>query len=200
MKGSLAPGDLAIAAQARALFLWSRSARFCGYCAAKLRTTEGGFKKICDSCGAEIFPRTDPVVIMLAILDDKAFLGRQKSFPPGFYSAPAGFVEPGESLEEAVRREMWEEARLSVETDAVAYRASQPWPYPHSLMIGCAARVKDAAFHLDGEELEEARWFSKDDLRRMIRPEGLAAKDEILRAPPKMAIAHDLIRIFLEEG
>ena len=200
LQAALPPADLAIAAQARALLLWTRSARFCGYCAHPLRSEEAGYKKICEECGAEIFPRADPVVIMLATLNDKAFLGRQKTFPPGFYSAPAGFVEPGESLEEAVRRELWEEARLSVKTEEILYHASQPWPYPHSLMIGCAARAEKENFYLDGEELEEARWFSKDELRQMIRPEGCAINDKIFRAPPKMAIAYDLIQNFLQKN
>ena len=198
MEGALPRGDLSICAFARALILWAEKSRFCAACAEPMRAVEGGYKRLCEGCGEELFPRTDPVVIMLPVFGGKAFLARQKGFPPGFYSAPAGFVEPGESLEEAVLRELKEEADLSIQK--ISYVTAQPWPYPHSLMVGYLAEADSEAFHLDGEELEEGRWFSLEELSSMVAPSGLTSGKGVLRAPPAMAIAHDLIQSFLKSS
>jgi NAD+ diphosphatase len=154
----------------------------------------GGWKRFCTSCEAEHFPRTDPVAIMMAVKGDKCVLGRQSRFPPGMYSCLAGFIEPGETIENAVRRELFEEA--GVKTGAVRYLASQPWPFPGSMMIGCIAEALDDALVIDGEELEDARWFSRDEVISMIKgehPDGLLA-------PQPIAIANAIMRAWALEG
>ncbi len=182
--------ELAILAQARALFEWHRAHPFCARCGAPSRLAEAGYKRVCEACEAEHFPRTDPVVIMLAICGDQAFLGRQKTWPPGMVSALAGFVEPGETIEEAAARELWEEARIRA--TAVRYHATQPWPFPASLMIGCLAQAADLSFTPDGKEIETGRWFSRAELAGMIAAPGRGA----FRLPPPMAIAHQLVKHF----
>ena len=155
---------------------------------------EGGWKRECASCKAEHFPRTDPVVIMFVSLGDKALLGRQKQFMPGMYSCLAGFVEAAETIEDAVRREILEESGIRV-TD-VNYYMTQPWPYPSSLMIGCTARAISEEIVVDRIELEDARWFDREELALMHKrqhPDGLFA------AHP-FAIAHHLIGQWLHGG
>jgi NAD+ diphosphatase len=151
---------------------------------------QAGASRVCTNaeCNASHFPRTDPVVIMLAIHGDRCLLGRQPIFPPKMYSALAGFMEPGESLEEAVRREIQEEAGVPV--GDVRYHSSQPWPFPASLMIGCHAVALDDKVALPGDELEEAVWFDKGFIREVLA--GPRARE--LRLPPPHAIAHQLIR------
>lgn len=181
-------------AEAKALVHWHRKHKFCAACGAPARISSAGWKRICTSCAAEHFPRTDPVVIMLAIKGDRCLLGRQARFPPGMYSCLAGFVEPGETLEAAVRRETLEEA--GVRTGQVRYLASQPWPFPASLMIGCIAEALTDDLTIDGEELEHARWFTRDEVRLMIEgthPEGLLA-------PQPMAIANAIMRAWALDG
>ncbi|MCS6985882.1 MAG: NAD(+) diphosphatase [Sphingomonadaceae bacterium] len=180
----------AAVALARSLIDWHRRHGFCAACGAPTRMARGGFLRRCPACGAEHFPRVDPVVIMLAERDGHALVGRQPGFPPGFFSALAGFVEPGESVEEAVARELREEAGIGVR--AVRYVASQPWPFPSSLMIGVLAAAEGFELRPDFEELEELRWVS--------RLECLAALDGRgdWRAPPPLAIAHWLLRAWVE--
>ena len=147
-----------------------------------------GWRRDCPVCKAIYFPRTDPVVIMLAVNGAACLLGRQPRFPKGMYSALAGFVEPGETIEAAVRREVREEAGVSCR--AVQYFASQPWPFPASLMIGCFAEAESRSLEVDRVELEDARWFSRDEAIALIEgrhPDGLAA-------PNPMAIAHHLLK------
>jgi NAD+ diphosphatase len=180
------PGDAGTLAHARALLDWHQRHRFCANCGAPTELAKAGYARHCPACGAEHFPRTDPVVIMLALRDDKALVGRQPRFPPRFFSALAGFVEPGESLEEAVARELFEEAGIRV--DAVRYVASQPWPFPSSLMVGAFAHATGFDLTIDHEEIEEARWVTKDEVRA-----ALAGTGEWL-APPPLAIAHTLFR------
>ncbi|MBV8972537.1 MAG: NAD(+) diphosphatase [Sphingomonadaceae bacterium] len=189
-------GDAAIYAHARSLLDWHARHGFCATCAAPTRVAKAGYERICDACGAHHFPRTDPVVIMLALLDangeELALVGRQPRFPRRFLSALAGFVEPGESLEEAVRRELFEEA--GIVTADVRYVASQPWPFPSQLMIGCLARATGTgALTIDGEELEEARWVSKSEVRAALAGAG----DWI--APPPLAIARTLLATWVNE-
>ncbi len=197
----LAPAEAAILAQARSLIDWHQRHRFCAQCGHPTRAAEGGYSRHCtsESCKAQHFPRTDPVVIMLAVRRDAAsgqdmvLLGRQSRFPPGMYSALAGFMEPGETIEEAVRREIWEEA--GVKTGAVRYVASQPWPFPSSLMIGCIAEATDAAITVDQDELEEARWFSRDEVEQMRQKS--TDMEAAPRLSPPLALAHQLAKRWL---
>jgi len=183
---------LGAVAQARSLLAWHANHPFCARCGARTEMRGGGVRRVCPSCGAEHFPRVDPVVIMLAVDGDRCLLGRQARFQPGMYSCLAGFVEPGETIEDAVRRETREEA--GIEIGRVAYHSSQPWPFPSSLMIGCHAEALSFALTPDETELEDCRWFARDEVRAMMegRHEGG------LGVPPRMAIANRLIDAFLE--
>jgi NAD+ diphosphatase len=182
----LGDGRAAIVAHGRALLDWHARHKFCANCGAATRLDKGGQARRCDSCHAEHFPRTDPVVIMLAIKDDHALVGRQPRFPKRFLSALAGFIEPGETIEEAVARELFEEAGIG--TRRVRYIASQPWPFPSSLMIGAFAEATGFELAIDGDELEEARWVTQDEVRA-----ALAGTGDWL-APPPLAIAHTLLQ------
>ena len=189
------PGpEAAIAGRARALFEWRRRHRFCANCGARTEVVEAGWKRLCPQCRAEHFPRTDPVAIMLAARGDRCLLGRSPRFPPGMFSALAGFVEPGETLEEACAREVREEAGL--ETTAVRYLFSQPWPFPHSLMLGLVAEVADGAERAQPGEIEALRWFSRDEAARLVS----GAAVDGCTVPPSTAIAHTLIRAWAEAG
>jgi NAD+ diphosphatase len=186
-------GSAGIVAQARGLLTWHARHRFCGTCGEPTRSADAGHVRRCPSCSAEHFPRTDPVVIMLPVRGDQCLLGRQPAFPKGMWSALAGFLEPGETIEEAVRREVAEESGVRV--GAVRYRASQPWPFPASLMIGCLADAESEAIEVARDELEDARWFGRDELAR-----ALAGKHPEMFVPPPMAIAHHLIRSWLSDA
>lgn len=181
----------AILAYARGMLWWHDRHRFCGVCGAKTESRQGGFQRICSNpdCAAQHFPRTDPAVIML-VHDggERCVLGRQKVWAPGMHSTLAGFVEPGESLEQAVAREVEEEVGIPVE--AVSYHSSQPWPFPSSLMLGFYARARDEALRVHQEELEGARWFERSFL--LESPE-----DESFRLPRKDSIARRLIEDWL---
>jgi len=180
--------DTAIAGQAKALLDWHKRHGFCANCGAPTQSHDGGYRRLCPKCGAEHFPRTDPVVIMLPLLGDRCLIGRNKRFPPGLYSAFAGFVEPGESMEEAVHRELMEEVNLKVA--GVRYHATQPWPFPSSLMLGCYADAKNADFRIDGHEIEDARWLTKDEVRARLAHE----IEDAVKLPVAIAIAHHLIK------
>jgi NAD+ diphosphatase len=184
-------GDAAILAQAKSLIDWHQRHGFCANCGQATVAADAGYKRFCEACNTEHFPRTDPVVIMLALNGDTCLLGRQEKWPPGFFSALAGFIEPGETIEEAVARECKEEA--GIEVDQVAFHSTQPWPYPSSLMIGCYARAKTTEIILDGNELSDARWFTKDQVRA-----SMARGTNELRMPPALAIAHQLVKTWLE--
>lgn len=180
--------DTAIAGQAKALLDWHKRHGFCPNCGHATAFAEAGYKRTCPQCGAEHFPRTDPVVIMLPVFENECLIGRNLRFPPQLFSAFAGFVEPGETMEEAVRRELWEEVELKV--GAVSYHATQPWPFPSALMLGCYATALSRDFRIDGHEIEAARWLSKDEVRAR-----LASKiEDEMRLPTAIAIAHRLIR------
>ena len=187
----LAAGEAGVVAQARALVDWHLRHTFCAVCGAKTTPHEGGYMRRCESasCAAEHFPRTDPVVIMIVARGESCLLGRQQHFPEGMYSALAGFVEPGESIEEAVRREVAEEAAIKV--SAVRYHSSQPWPFPSSLMMGCIAETAAEEIVVDEAELEDARWFTRAEVRAAL---AAADREEGLRMPPPMSIAHQLAR------
>ena len=187
---TLSAGEAAIAAQARSLLGWHERHPFCAACGAATRTRNGGGSRACATCGAEHFPRTDPVVIVVVARGERALLGRSGRFPGNLFSALAGFMEPGESVEEAVRREVAEEAGIRV--GAVRYVFSQPWPFPASLMLGCLAEGLSDEIAIDPEELEDARWFSRAELT-----EALAGRSDVLTIPQPLAIAHHLIRAWL---
>ncbi|MCT2558319.1 NAD(+) diphosphatase [Tsuneonella sp. YG55] len=194
----LSPQDLAIYGGARSLVDWHARHRFCARCGGRTKIAKGGWQRDCPECGAAHFPRTDPVTIMLVEHDGplgkRLLLGRQPRFPPRMFSALAGFVEPGETIEEAVAREVLEEAGVRVRD--VRYIASQPWPFPSQLMIGCHAVAEDDAITIDETELEDARWFTHEEL--------LAARDagadgtEALIFPRSFAIAHHLVQWWLD--
>ncbi|WP_375426968.1 NAD(+) diphosphatase [uncultured Sphingomonas sp.] len=191
--GEMPPGEAATYAQARAVLDWHARHRFCANCGAPSAVVRAGWVRRCTSCAAEHFPRTDPVVIMIAEHGGRALLGRQASWPPGRFSALAGFVEPGESVEEAVAREIHEEAGVRVED--VRYVASQPWPFPSQLMIACVATAVDDALTLDKTEIEEAIWVDRAAVRAV-----LAGGEGPFLAPPPYAIAHTLLNRWVEEA
>ena len=190
----LSPPDLAIYGGARSLVDWHARHRFCARCGAPTKLVKGGWQRHCDGCGADHFPRTDPVTIMLVEHEDRLLLGRQPRFPPKMYSALAGFVEPGETIEEAVAREIHEEAGVRVRD--VRYIASQPWPFPSQLMIGCTSVADDPELTIDTTELEDARWFTRAELEE-ARTAGDAGT-ELLYFPRPFAIAHHLIAWWLD--
>jgi NAD+ diphosphatase len=183
--GVLPRADGGLAAYAAALLGWHRRHRFCANCGAPTDVREGGHVRRCPACGTEHHPRTDPVVIMLVLRGDEVLLGRQARWPAGRYSALAGFVEPGESLEEAVAREVREEA--GVEIGRPRYVSSQPWPFPSSLMLGFAADWASGEARIRDEELEDVRWFGREDVRAAVRGQGP------LGLPPRLAIARRLL-------
>ena len=178
----------AIIAQAKALIDWHQRHGFCPRCGAPTAIMDAGYRRLCPKCNAEHFPRVDPVVIMLATHGDACLVGRGKQFPAGMFSALAGFVEPGETIEEAVRRELMEEAAVKV--NAVTYYATQPWPFPSSLMIGCFAEAASRDARPDEIEIAEVRWLERRVARDLIAGQHVAG----LRVPPSIAIAHHLIK------
>jgi NAD+ diphosphatase len=194
VQGIVEPEHLAPLAEAKALLHWHRRHRFCANCGSPTNLVMGGWRRDCPTCGAQHFPRTDPVVIMLACDRERCLLGRQRRFAPGMWSCLAGFVEPAETIEEAVQRETLEEAGISC--DQVTYFASQPWPFPMSLMIGCFARARSVELTVDRVELEDARWFDRDEVSLML----LRGHPERLTTPPPVAIAHHIIRNWVEHG
>ncbi len=183
--------ETAIFSHARSLVLWRERHRFCSACGTSTRQTEGGQKRVCDSCRAEHFPRTDPVVIMLAVDGDQCLLGRQAAWPPRMWSALAGFIEVGETIEEACARELEEESGVKIDVGTVRYIACQPWPFPSSLMIGVIAQATQTDIVIDEAELESARWFSRDEVRAMLG--GTHADVDV---PPKIAIARRLLEVW----
>ena len=187
---SLPAADAAIAAHARSLVDWNTRYAHCPTCAGATHIAFGGIQRNCADCSAEHFPRTDPVAIVLVTRGDRCLLGRGPGWPDRMYSALAGFIEPGESIEEAARREVQEES--GVVLGAVRYVASQPWPFPASLMIGCIADAQSEAITVDRTELQDAAWFD----RRVVRG-ALAGDHAELIVPPPFAIAHHLMRAWV---
>ncbi|WP_428061615.1 NAD(+) diphosphatase [Brevundimonas sp.] len=192
----LPASDAAMAGGAKSLFDWRRKHGFCANCGALGETASGGWKRRCPACGTEHFPRVDPVTIMLPIYTGGAepicLLGRQAAWAPGRMSALAGFLEPGESIEEACAREVKEEAGLTVV--AATYHSSQPWPFPSQLMIGLIAQVSDDQARPDQTELESVAWLTRAEARAV-----LAGDHPTISAPPPFAIAHSLIQAWVEE-
>lgn len=188
----LADGDeLAILAQARGLLHWHQRHRFCANCGAPTAASQSGYRRDCAACSAQHFPRTDPVVIVTVVRGTCVLLGRGAHFQPGMYSALAGFMEPGESIEDAARRELYEETGIRAGT--LHYHSSQPWPFPSSLMIGLVGEALNDDIRIDPDEIEDARWFARDELEAMLagtHPQGFTA-------PKPAAIAHHLVRAAL---
>ncbi len=195
---TLAPQELATYGGARSLVDWHARHRFCARCGGGTTLAKGGWQRNCTACPAEHFPRVDPVTIMLVEHDDSLLLGRQPRFPAGNYSALAGFVEPGETIEEAVRREVFEEA--GVRARDVSYVMSQPWPFPSSLMIGCHAYADDAAVTVDVTELEDARWFSRAEVTEAMQAALNGGRGQAFGVPPPAAVAHHLLKWWVERG
>jgi NAD+ diphosphatase len=187
-----AAADAGLLAHATGLLNWHRRHRFCANCGSPTDSGAAGYVRVCPRCGVQHHPRTDPVVITLVHDGDRVLLGRQPSWPPGRFSCLAGFVEPGESLEEAVVREIGEEAAVSV--SAVRYVSSQPWPFPASLMLGFEATYAAGDPHPHDRELEALRWVSREELARAVAGEGE------LQVPPPLAIARRLMDGWLARG
>ena len=191
--GLLDSGESAILAQAKAMIDWHNRHRFCAHCGEPTIISDAGYRRVCGNCRAEHFPRTDPAVIMLVTRGDCCLLGRNRRFAGGHYSTLAGFVEPGETIEEAVGREIFEEVGLR--TLSVRYFASQPWPFPSNLMIGCFAESDAAEIAVDGQEIVAARWFEHATVQRLVS----GASTEIA-LPRRDAIAFHLISHWAEHG
>ena len=192
--GQLGLSDAPLFAAALSLSSWHLRHGFCSVCGAPSAIFRGGWARRCGVCAAEHYPRVDPVVIMLATFEDRLLLGRQPQYPPGRYSALAGFVEPGETIEAAVARELYEETGISVSN--IRYLASQPWPFPNSLMIGCTATATGDALIIDHDELEDARWFSRDEVIAALAGDPTAP----FQPPPRFAIARTLLDHWIRDA
>jgi NAD+ diphosphatase len=190
----LGAGDAPLFAAALSLASWHARHPFCSVCGSASAIIRGGWARRCPGCTAEHYPRVDPVVIMLAEHDGRLLLGRQPQYPPGRYSALAGFVEPGETIEAAVARELDEEAGIAV-TD-IRYVASQPWPFPSSLMIGCTARAAGDRLTIDHDELDDARWFTRAEVAAAVAGDPAAP----FLPPPRFAIARTLLDHWLADA
>jgi NAD+ diphosphatase len=180
MQGAIGTDHVGALAQARSLFNWHQKNAFCANCGSRSQMVSGGYRRDCPDCKTQHFPRTDPVAIMLSIKGDRCVLGRKAMFAPGQYACLAGFIEPGETIEDAVRRETREESGIAV--GRVRYFASQPWPFPHTLMIGCHCEALSEAITRDETELEDCRWFEREELKLMIankHPDGLKLTNPI---------------------
>jgi NAD+ diphosphatase len=193
IESDISPEELTLAAQARSMAAWHDTHRHCGRCGARTRPRDGGWRRHCWACGHHHFPRFDPAVIMLIQHGERCLLGHEPRFRDGMYSVLAGFVEPGDDIETAVRREIMEEVAIRV--GRVRYVASQPWPFPHSLMIGCWGEALSEEIVPDPAEIEDARWFSRDEVLRMMA----GMHEEGLTVPPPLSISHTLIRAFAED-
>jgi len=182
-----------LASTARSLFEWHRRHGFCSNCGAKSDVVEAGWKRQCPDCGAEHFPRTDPVAIMLAHRGDKCLVARNPGWPDGFVSALAGFVEPGETVEQAASRELEEEAGIKSDPARAEYLFCQPWPFPSSLMVGILIPADSEEISVEQDELEAAYWVSREEVRAM-----LADRHERFFCPPPMAVAHHILKAWAE--
>jgi NAD+ diphosphatase len=194
VRGLIAAEHLPPLAEGKALLSWHARHRFCPNCGSPTQAVEAGWRRDCPACKAQHFPRTDPVAIMLPVAGDRCVLGRSHRFQPGMWSCLAGYIEPGEAIEDAVRRETREEA--GIVCGRVAYFASQPWPFPTSLMIGAHAEAISYDIVIDRTELADARWFDREEVAHMIarqHPEGFTA-------PAPVAIAYHIIRAWVEDG
>ncbi len=183
--------DANCASTARSLFLWHASHGFCAKCGGRNGIIEAGWKAECSACGAEHFPRTDPVAIMLATRNGHALIGRQKFWPAGFMSCLAGYCEPGETIEQAAAREMFEEAGIICDPARAEYVACQPWPFPSSLMMGFILPAENDEIRIDSAEIESAEWISREAMHRI-----LSGEHDRIFCPPPSAIAHHLLMVW----
>ncbi len=190
--GGISPEDAQFAATSAAIFNWHRRHSFCANCGHATHITEAGWKRTCPSCEAEHFPRIDPVAIMLAVKGDKCLMGRQAHWAEGMYSCLAGFVEPGETIEQAGARELFEEAGVKA-TGRIEYLCGQPWPFPTNLMIGMIMEVENETLVVDKNELETARWFDRAEAQQV-----LDGTHPTITAPANIAIAHHVLKAWLE--
>jgi len=192
MQGALPTEDLSMLGMAKALSHWHDISRCCGHCGGTTMVKDGGWRRQCWACGQQFFPRTDPVVIMLVIdpPNDRCLLGHESRFNENMWSTLAGFLEPGEDIEHAVRREVLEEAGIQI--GEVVFHSTQPWPFPHSLMIGCLAVAESTEINIDPTEIKDAQWFSRQDIKLMLEGE----HPNGLWLPGKQAIARSLILAF----
>ena len=188
----LSPRDAELAATGKALLSWHEAHQFCSFCGQKSTMNSAGWQRTCADCGRHHFPRTDPVVIMLITKGNSVLLGRSPGWPEGMYSLLAGFVEPGETLEAAVRREVWEESGIRV--GHVGFLASQPWPFPASLMFGCQGEALNDDITIDPHEIEDAKWVSREELAKAF-----AGEHESILPARKGAIAHFLLENWLAD-
>lgn len=184
--------DAELSATAKAVMSWHDSHQFCARCGVQSRMAMAGWQRSCGACGVQHFPRTDPVVIMLITSGNKVLVGRSHGWPEGIYSLLAGFVEPGETIEAAVRREVWEESGIKL--GAVTYLTSQPWPFPMSLMIGCHGRALNDEIRIDPTELDDAMWMTREEALQVY-----AGEHATLRPARKGSIAHFLMRNWLAD-
>ena len=184
--GTLPHDEANLAAHARALVLWHQSQFFCGVCGSQTKQDGGGNSRICIGCGKKLFPRVDPAIIVLVSDGERCLLGRKEHWPAGRYSTISGFVEPGESLEDGVRREVFEETNVQV--GEVSYHSSQPWPFPAALMLGFTAEAVSQNIKLNDGELENARWFTREQL-----------STEGMKLPFRISIARQLVDHFLQQ-
>tara|TARA_R110002051_G_scaffold1008_6_gene4980 strand:- start:17469 stop:18419 length:951 start_codon:yes stop_codon:yes gene_type:complete len=188
----LTPRDAELAVTGKAILEWHRSHRFCAKCGVRSVVAMGGWQRNCPACNASHFPRTDPVVIMLITLGNAVLMGRSPGWPEGMYSLLAGFVEPGETMEAAVRREVFEEAGVRV--GAVSYLASQPWPFPASLMFGCAGEALSQEIKIDPAEIENACWVTREEIADVFM-----GQHPFIKPARKGAIAHFLLENWLAD-
>jgi len=194
LQGALTPHDLSLVAMGRALAAWHDETRCCGRCGGYTIPCDAGWRRQCWACGGKFFPRTDPAVIVLITDGTRCLLGHHKRYAHKFYSTLAGFVEPGEDIEACVRREMREETGLTI--GEVSYLASQPWPFPHLLMIGCWAQALTSELRIEEAELHDARWFTREQVRTMMEGKHAAG----LSVPGPHSIAYALIKSFVDSG
>lgn len=192
IQGLLTEEEISVIATVRSMATWHQTHRCCGRCGARTRPRDGGWRRSCWACGHSAFPRSDPAVIMLITDGQRCLLGYEERFAGRFMSVLAGFVEPGETIEDAVRREVKEEAGIIVGN--VRYLASQPWPFPHQLMIGCIGEALTTEINLTDSELLDARWADRAEVKRMLA----GTHEEGINVPTKISISHMLIRTFAE--
>tara|TARA_R110001592_G_scaffold43175_6_gene140170 strand:- start:1048 stop:1944 length:897 start_codon:yes stop_codon:yes gene_type:complete len=193
--GAMAEMEANLVSTARSLFLWHASHGHCAKCGGRVGIVDAGWKTQCPECGTEHFPRTDPVAIMLAVKDGKCLIGRQAMWPAGFMSCLAGFCEPGETIEQAAARELFEEAGITCDPASAEYIACQPWPFPSSLMVGLILEAENFEIILDKDEIDEARWITRAEAREII-----SGQHAELFCPPKMAIAHHILKTWALRG
>lgn len=188
----LSPTELALAGRAKSLLEWHASHTFCAKCGNQSFPQRGGTSRKCPSCGTDHFPRVNPVTIMLVVNGDQCLLGRGHGWPEGAFSALAGFISPGETIEEGCAREVFEEVGVKVENQRYVF--SQPWPFPSQLMIGLICETSDTKLTIDPKEIEDAQWYSREQVEAVF-----AKRSDVFKRPPRFTIAHQLLRHWLSE-